>query len=109
MTAGVFSSLLPQYLDHSLSPDQRNIIWNSKLGFTIRTPTLFYTGLFFCQAVVDGVTHKSHQYYVHRSGQWCKNSSVCEPPNLNAVGLTECMFSIVSVFLNSVFIFCPSE
>ncbi|KAF0028109.1 hypothetical protein F2P81_019196 [Scophthalmus maximus] len=51
---------------HSLSPDQRNIIWSSKQGFTIRTPTFYYIGLFFCQTVIDGVTHKSHKYFVHR-------------------------------------------
>ncbi|XP_035475654.1 vascular endothelial growth factor receptor 1 isoform X2 [Scophthalmus maximus] len=55
-----------QLPSHSLSPDQRNIIWSSKQGFTIRTPTFYYIGLFFCQTVIDGVTHKSHKYFVHR-------------------------------------------
>ncbi|XP_061777484.1 vascular endothelial growth factor receptor 1 isoform X2 [Nerophis ophidion] len=61
----VTSSLI-KFPDHSLSPDQRNILWSSKQGFTIRSPTFFYIGLFFCQSVVDGVTHKSRIYFVHR-------------------------------------------
>uniref|UniRef100_A0A665USX7 receptor protein-tyrosine kinase n=1 Tax=Echeneis naucrates TaxID=173247 RepID=A0A665USX7_ECHNA len=40
---------LIKFPNYSLSPDQRNIIWNSSKGFTIRTPTFFYIGLFFCQ------------------------------------------------------------
>ncbi|XP_029384470.1 vascular endothelial growth factor receptor 1 isoform X1 [Echeneis naucrates] len=57
---------LIKFPNYSLSPDQRNIIWNSSKGFTIRTPTFFYIGLFFCQTVTDGVTHKSHKYFVYR-------------------------------------------
>uniref|UniRef100_A0A7N8X0M2 receptor protein-tyrosine kinase n=1 Tax=Mastacembelus armatus TaxID=205130 RepID=A0A7N8X0M2_9TELE len=60
------TTTLVKFPNQSLRPDQRNIIWNSKQGFTIRTPTFYYIGLFFCQTVTDGVTHKSHKYFVHR-------------------------------------------
>ncbi|XP_040921731.1 vascular endothelial growth factor receptor 1 isoform X2 [Toxotes jaculatrix] len=60
------TTTLVKFPSHSLSPDQRNIIWNSKQGFTIRTPTFYYIGLFFCQTVIDNVTHKSQKYFVHR-------------------------------------------
>ncbi|XP_071341314.1 vascular endothelial growth factor receptor 1 isoform X2 [Trachinotus anak] len=60
------TTTLVKFPSQSLSPDQRNIIWNSKQGFTIRTPTFYYIGLFFCQTVADGVTHKSRKYFVHR-------------------------------------------
>uniref|UniRef100_A0A4W6DRC4 receptor protein-tyrosine kinase n=1 Tax=Lates calcarifer TaxID=8187 RepID=A0A4W6DRC4_LATCA len=63
------TTTLVKYPNDSLSPDQRNIIWNSTQGFTIRSPTLYYTGLFFCQTITDGVTHLSHKYYIHRPGQ----------------------------------------
>uniref|UniRef100_A0A8D0CQA1 receptor protein-tyrosine kinase n=1 Tax=Sander lucioperca TaxID=283035 RepID=A0A8D0CQA1_SANLU len=53
------TTTLVKFPNHSLSPDQRNIIWNSKQGFTIRTPTFYYIGLFYCQTITDGVTHKS--------------------------------------------------
>ncbi|XP_006794621.1 vascular endothelial growth factor receptor 1 isoform X1 [Neolamprologus brichardi] len=57
---------LVKYHSHSLSPDQRNIIWNSTRGFTIRSPTFFYIGLFFCQTTGDIVRHQSRRYFVHR-------------------------------------------
>ncbi|XP_041817873.1 vascular endothelial growth factor receptor 1 [Chelmon rostratus] len=60
------TTTLVKFPSHSLSPDHRNIIWNSKQGFTIRTPTFYYIGLFFCQTITDGVTHKSRIYFVHR-------------------------------------------
>lgn len=71
-------SLLPQFPNQSLRPDQRNIIWDSKQGFTIRTPTFYYIGLFFCQTITDGVTYMSQQYFVHRPGQYplCSNTHV---------------------------------
>ncbi|KAM9839361.1 LOW QUALITY PROTEIN: vascular endothelial growth factor receptor 1 [Aulostomus maculatus] len=58
--------LVKQFPSHSLKPDQRSIVWNSKQGFTIGTPTFFYIGLFYCQTITDGVTHKSRIYIVHR-------------------------------------------
>ncbi|KAF1373009.1 hypothetical protein PFLUV_G00255900 [Perca fluviatilis] len=61
------TTTLVKYPNHSLSPDQRNIIWNSKQGFTIRTPTFYYIGLFYCQTITDGITHKSRIYFVHRT------------------------------------------
>ncbi|XP_056155061.1 vascular endothelial growth factor receptor 1 isoform X1 [Lampris incognitus] len=60
------TTLLVKFPDHKLSPDQRNIVWNSRQGFTIRSPTFFYVGLFFCQATVDDVSYSSHIYIVHR-------------------------------------------
>ncbi|XP_054621079.1 vascular endothelial growth factor receptor 1 isoform X3 [Dunckerocampus dactyliophorus] len=60
------TSSLVKFPNQSLSPDQRNIMWSSKTGFTIRSPTFYYIGLFFCQSVMDGVTHKSRIYFVHR-------------------------------------------
>ncbi|XP_024136069.1 vascular endothelial growth factor receptor 1 isoform X3 [Oryzias melastigma] len=56
-----------QYLSKSYSADQRNIIWNSRQGFTIRAPTYYDVGLFYCQATVDGVRHQSQSYFVHRT------------------------------------------
>lgn len=63
-------SVLAQFPSQSLKPDQINIIWDSKQGFTIRTPTLNYTGLFFCQSITDGVTYRSQHFFVHRPGQY---------------------------------------
>ncbi|XP_061521967.1 vascular endothelial growth factor receptor 1 isoform X2 [Phycodurus eques] len=60
------TSALVKFPNHSLSPDHRNIMWSSRRGFTIRTPTFYYIGLFFCQTLVDGVAHKSRIYIVHR-------------------------------------------
>ncbi|XP_044031605.1 vascular endothelial growth factor receptor 1 isoform X3 [Siniperca chuatsi] len=60
------TTTLVKFPNHSLSPDQRNILWNSKQGFTIRTPTFYYIGLFYCHTIADGVTHKSRIYFVHR-------------------------------------------
>ncbi|CAL8294417.1 unnamed protein product [Lota lota] len=47
-------------------PDQKSIVWNSRLGFTIRRATYHYIGLFYCEAMVDGVPHFSYRYFVHR-------------------------------------------
>ncbi|XP_049913306.1 vascular endothelial growth factor receptor 1 isoform X1 [Epinephelus moara] len=60
------TTTLVKFPSHSLSPDQRNIIWNSKQGFTIRTPTFYYIGLFYCQTITNGITHKSRVYFIHR-------------------------------------------
>uniref|UniRef100_A0A7N6BEU6 receptor protein-tyrosine kinase n=1 Tax=Anabas testudineus TaxID=64144 RepID=A0A7N6BEU6_ANATE len=60
------TATLVKFLSLSLSPDQRNIIWDSKQGFIIRSPTFYYIGLFYCQTITDGVTHKSRNYFVHR-------------------------------------------
>uniref|UniRef100_A0A672ZR33 receptor protein-tyrosine kinase n=1 Tax=Sphaeramia orbicularis TaxID=375764 RepID=A0A672ZR33_9TELE len=60
------TTTLVKFPDHRLTPDQRNIIWNSKHGFTIRTPTFYYIGLFFCQTTTDGVIHESRIYFIHR-------------------------------------------
>ncbi|XP_074549485.1 vascular endothelial growth factor receptor 1 isoform X2 [Halichoeres trimaculatus] len=60
------TTTLVKFPNHSLNPDQRNIIWNSKQGFIIRTPTFYYIGLFYCETISDGVAHKSRIYFVHR-------------------------------------------
>uniref|UniRef100_A0A672J0R8 receptor protein-tyrosine kinase n=1 Tax=Salarias fasciatus TaxID=181472 RepID=A0A672J0R8_SALFA len=60
------TTTLVKFPSPGLSPDQRNIIWSSKKGFTVRTPTFYYIGLFYCQTVAEGVKHKSRIYFVHR-------------------------------------------
>ncbi|XP_058620690.1 vascular endothelial growth factor receptor 1 isoform X2 [Onychostoma macrolepis] len=50
---------------HRLAPDYRNIIWNSRQGFTIRSPTFFYIGLFSCETIVNGVKY-SNKFLTHR-------------------------------------------
>ncbi|CAN9506270.1 unnamed protein product [Ophioblennius macclurei] len=60
------TTTLVKFPSPGLSPDQRNIIWSSKKGFTVRTPTFYYIGLFYCQTVTEGVKQKSRIYFVHR-------------------------------------------
>lgn len=60
------TTTLVKYPRSGLSPDHRNIIWNSKQGFTIRTATFYYIGLFFCQTVAGDVTYMSQKFLVHR-------------------------------------------
>uniref|UniRef100_A0A672NB18 receptor protein-tyrosine kinase n=1 Tax=Sinocyclocheilus grahami TaxID=75366 RepID=A0A672NB18_SINGR len=50
---------------HRLAPDYRNIIWNSRHGFTIRSPTFFYIGLFSCETIVNEVKY-SNKFLTHR-------------------------------------------
>uniref|UniRef100_A0A673G7B8 receptor protein-tyrosine kinase n=1 Tax=Sinocyclocheilus rhinocerous TaxID=307959 RepID=A0A673G7B8_9TELE len=50
---------------HRIAPDYRNIIWNSRQGFTIRSPTFFYIGLFSCETIVNGVKY-SNRFLTHR-------------------------------------------
>uniref|UniRef100_A0A8C6TBP0 Platelet-derived growth factor receptor-like protein n=1 Tax=Neogobius melanostomus TaxID=47308 RepID=A0A8C6TBP0_9GOBI len=50
-----------------INPDERNILWNSTIGFTIRSPTFFYTGPFFCESSNAGVAHQSRIYIIHRT------------------------------------------
>ncbi|MED6257555.1 hypothetical protein ATANTOWER_026702 [Ataeniobius toweri] len=61
------TTTLVKHNSRPLSQEQRNIIWNSKQGFTIQMPTYFSTGLFHCEAVIDGLKHNSRAYYVHRT------------------------------------------
>uniref|UniRef100_A0A4W5K5C6 Platelet-derived growth factor receptor-like protein n=1 Tax=Hucho hucho TaxID=62062 RepID=A0A4W5K5C6_9TELE len=56
---------LVKFPDQELTPDQRNIVWNSRQGFLIRSPTYFYIGLFSCKTTVNGTTH-SLSYLTHR-------------------------------------------
>uniref|UniRef100_A0A6Q2YBT4 Platelet-derived growth factor receptor-like protein n=1 Tax=Esox lucius TaxID=8010 RepID=A0A6Q2YBT4_ESOLU len=48
-----------------LTPDQKNIVWNSRRGFVIRSPTFFYIGMFSCKTTLNGITH-SISYLTHR-------------------------------------------
>ncbi|XP_047205627.1 vascular endothelial growth factor receptor 1 isoform X2 [Girardinichthys multiradiatus] len=61
------TTTLVKHNSRPLSQGQRNIIWNSKQGFTIQMPTYISTGLFHCEAVIDGLKHNSRAYYVHRT------------------------------------------
>ncbi|XP_055038372.2 vascular endothelial growth factor receptor 1 isoform X2 [Misgurnus anguillicaudatus] len=48
-----------------LTPDHRTIIWNSRHGFTVRSPTYFYIGLFSCETIVNGVKY-TNKFLTHR-------------------------------------------
>uniref|UniRef100_A0A671RUU4 receptor protein-tyrosine kinase n=1 Tax=Sinocyclocheilus anshuiensis TaxID=1608454 RepID=A0A671RUU4_9TELE len=56
---------LIKYPFHRIAPDYKNIIWNSRQGFTIRSPTFFYIGLFSCETIVNGVKY-SNRFLTHR-------------------------------------------
>ncbi|TRY76063.1 hypothetical protein DNTS_012280 [Danionella cerebrum] len=56
-----------QFPLQQLVPDHRNIIWNSRQGFIIRSPTYFYIGLFSCETTVNGVKY-SNNFLTHRPG-----------------------------------------
>ncbi|CAB1349827.1 unnamed protein product, partial [Coregonus sp. 'balchen'] len=56
---------ISRFPDQELTPDQRNIVWNSRQGFLIHSPTYFYIGLFSCKTTVNGTTH-SLSYLTHR-------------------------------------------
>ncbi|XP_040023464.2 vascular endothelial growth factor receptor 1 isoform X2 [Gasterosteus aculeatus] len=60
------TTALVKYPNQKLTLDHRSIVWNSKQGFTIRSPTFSFVGLIFCQAVAEGVVHNSPKYFVHR-------------------------------------------
>ncbi|XP_034024936.1 vascular endothelial growth factor receptor 1 [Thalassophryne amazonica] len=60
------SATLVKYPNHKLNPRQWDITWNSRQGFTIKSPNLSYIGLFFCQTTIEGVTHSSYFYFIHR-------------------------------------------
>lgn len=64
----LFVSLQVKYLLKTVIPDQKNIIWNSKEGFTIRSPTVYETGLFNCVTTVNGVTYR-RDFIVFRPGE----------------------------------------
>ncbi|XP_017261759.1 vascular endothelial growth factor receptor 1 isoform X2 [Kryptolebias marmoratus] len=61
------TTTLVKYSNPVLPPDRKNIIWDSKRGFIIKSPTFYYIGLFYCQTVTDGVKHHSRSYFVHRT------------------------------------------
>ncbi|XP_037550025.1 vascular endothelial growth factor receptor 1 [Nematolebias whitei] len=60
----ITTTLVKQY-HQVLSPDRKNIIWDSKKGFIIKTPNLSYVGLVYCQTVIEGVK-RSRSYIVYR-------------------------------------------
>lgn len=100
----VFSLPLSQYHSRSLIPDQRNIIWSSRRGFTIRSPTFFYIGLFFCQTTGDKVRHQSRRYFVHRIGQ----QALSAPLYKSRVNMYVCINGFCAKSLIFYF-FCLSE
>ncbi|TSK98456.1 Vascular endothelial growth factor receptor 1 [Bagarius yarrelli] len=56
---------LVKFPDRILGTDQRNIIWNSRKGFVIRSPTYFYIGLFSCETVING-TKYTNKFLTYR-------------------------------------------
>ncbi|KAM9436218.1 vascular endothelial growth factor receptor 1 isoform 2-T2 [Clarias gariepinus] len=48
---------LIKFPDRRLGTDHRNIIWNNRKGFVVRSPTYFYIGLFFCETTIGGITY----------------------------------------------------
>ncbi|XP_066502453.1 vascular endothelial growth factor receptor 1 isoform X2 [Hoplias malabaricus] len=48
-----------------LGSDQRNIIWKSRKGFVIHSPTYFYIGLFYCETIINGTTY-TNKFLTHR-------------------------------------------
>lgn len=59
-------TLVKKFPQRRLGTDQRNIIWNNKKGFIIRSPTFFYIGLFFCETIVNGTKFSSNLFITHR-------------------------------------------
>lgn len=81
---------LPQFPNGiRLSPDQRNILWDSKVGFTIRSPTFYYTGPFMCET--PAADQQSRIYIVHRPGQ-CMHRCVKSAPHLS---LSACVYHVI--------------
>ncbi|XP_038149758.1 vascular endothelial growth factor receptor 1 isoform X1 [Cyprinodon tularosa] len=58
------TTLVKFYDKPKIDPD--NMVWNSKEGFTILVPDYSYIGLFHCEAVINGVKHKSKIYLILR-------------------------------------------
>lgn len=88
-----------------LAPDNRNIIWSSRQGFIIRSPTFFYIGLFSCETLVNGVKY-SNKFLTHRPGKSLKlfDELICEP-NLDFQTMYHFLLfavnKILDVYLNS--------
>ncbi|XP_029005341.1 vascular endothelial growth factor receptor 1 isoform X2 [Betta splendens] len=76
---------LVKFPNQRMKPDHVNILWDSKQGFTIRTPTLNCTGFYFCQSIIDAVTHNSHNYYVHRTVTEIKQVSLNSSGSVRAL------------------------
>lgn len=97
------SPFFSQNSDISLSPDHRNIIWNSRQGFTVRSPTFFYIAIFFCETSVNNVTYKSRSYLVYRPGQ-CdgkQRTIACQQTLILILPLFSAVNNIFDVKLNS--------
>lgn len=56
-----------QFPDQRLGTDHRNIIWNNRKGFVIRSPTFYYIGLFSCETIING-TKYTNQFLTYRPG-----------------------------------------
>ncbi|XP_060717273.1 vascular endothelial growth factor receptor 1 isoform X1 [Tachysurus vachellii] len=56
---------LVKFPDRILGTDQRNIIWNNRKGFVIRSPTYFYIGLFSCETIING-TKYTNKFLTYR-------------------------------------------
>ncbi|KAI5627449.1 vascular endothelial growth factor receptor 1 isoform 1 precursor [Silurus asotus] len=56
---------LVKFPDRRLGTDQRNIIWNNRKGFVIRSPTYFYIGLFSCETIING-TKFTNKFLTYR-------------------------------------------
>uniref|UniRef100_A0A4W4FV06 receptor protein-tyrosine kinase n=1 Tax=Electrophorus electricus TaxID=8005 RepID=A0A4W4FV06_ELEEL len=48
-----------------IGTDQRNIVWNSRQGFVIHSPTMFYIGMFSCKTVINETTY-TNTFLTHR-------------------------------------------
>ncbi|KAF4075767.1 hypothetical protein AMELA_G00222560 [Ameiurus melas] len=56
---------LIKFPDRKIGTDQRNIIWNNRKGFVIRSPTYFYIGLFSCETIING-TKYTNKFLTYR-------------------------------------------
>ncbi|XP_065114286.1 vascular endothelial growth factor receptor 1 isoform X3 [Paramisgurnus dabryanus] len=59
-------SLVKEFPLTPLTPDYQTIIWNSRHGFTVRSPTFFYIGFFSCETIVNGVKY-TNKFVTHRT------------------------------------------
>ncbi|XP_060755794.1 vascular endothelial growth factor receptor 1 isoform X1 [Neoarius graeffei] len=56
---------LVKFPNRRLGTDNKNIIWNNRKGFVIRSPTYFYIGLFFCETIING-TKYTNKFLTYR-------------------------------------------
>ncbi|XP_036376880.1 vascular endothelial growth factor receptor 1 isoform X2 [Megalops cyprinoides] len=65
VTAPHIPVALIKFPGQRLVPDQKSIIWSSKKGFIIPSPSYRFSGLFSCETRLNGILH-SAQYLTHR-------------------------------------------